>query len=207
MSRARINPCTPWAFVPTRGEFFRLNWGTLEVARARDDCSLDLDTAQPVDPTTLGDDDVAFDLALSERLVPLSFYHKAYTLDGRPADLFRTAESARLTVEGLERIAELSIGSSITLGEGGGLTLTRIALAHGVPVKVGDRVELARDVDRFPHFLAPKGLTGVVSSLDEYVITVRLDEHLDGAEDWENEICWETSEQAEYFDEDVKLSA
>ncbi|MFL6284465.1 MAG: hypothetical protein ACJ74Q_15075 [Pyrinomonadaceae bacterium] len=206
MSRAKINPCTPWVFVPERGEFFRLNWGALEVAPMRAGGSLDRDSAQAVDPTTLGDDDVAFDLVLLERLAALTFYHKGYTLDGHPADIFRTAEDARLSAEDVGRIAALCIGDSLTIGEGG-QTLKRVALAHGAPVKVGDRVVLARDVDRFPHFIARAGSTGVITNLEDAVLTVRLDEYLEGAEEWDNEVCWETSEQAEDFDEDVKLAA
>ncbi len=54
----------------------------------------------------------------------------------------------------------------------------------------GTRVRLTRDVDRFPHFIAPKGAEGTVTSVDEYALCVRLDETLPGAEDWDNEVHW-----------------
>ena len=57
MSRHLINPCTPWVADGERREFFRLYWGTLEVATMKDDESRE-DDAQAIDPTTLGDDPI-----------------------------------------------------------------------------------------------------------------------------------------------------
>ena len=57
-------------------------------------------------------------------------------------------------------------------------------------VSVGTRVELVRDVDRFPHFIAPKGAQGEVVYADEHTISVRMDELVPGAEEWDNEVCW-----------------
>ena len=56
----------------------------------------------------------------------------------------------------------------------------------------GDRVELVVDVDRFPHFVAPAGATGVVVDLGDpqIVLAVRLDAPLAGAEEWDNEVHW-----------------
>jgi len=61
--------------------------------------------------------------------------------------------------------------------------------AAGYPA-VGSRVRLAHDVDRFPHFVAPAGALGTVVYLDADLLRVRLDETLEGAETWDNEIVW-----------------
>lgn len=55
---------------------------------------------------------------------------------------------------------------------------------------VGSRVRLLRDVERYPHFIAPKGSEGTVTSVDEYALCVRLDEVLVGAKEWDNEVHW-----------------
>ncbi len=59
------------------------------------------------------------------------------------------------------------------------------------PPAKGSRWRLRRDVMRFPHFTARAGLTGVVSSdPDDYNICLRIDAHLPGAEEWDNDVCW-----------------
>jgi hypothetical protein len=55
---------------------------------------------------------------------------------------------------------------------------------------VGARVQLRHAVDRYPHFLAPEGATGTVTEATADVYAVRMDTHLDGAEDWDNQIHW-----------------
>lgn len=57
-------------------------------------------------------------------------------------------------------------------------------------IREGDRVVLARAVERYPHFLAPAGLTGEVVVAEPELVSVRMDERLPGAEAWENEIEW-----------------
>ena len=206
MTRHLINPCTPWVAVNDRGEFFRLNWGTLEVA-TMGETEARADDAQPVDPTTLGDDDIAFDLALQERLRALNFAGKAFDLDGSPTNIFDFVESNRLEIEEVEKISDLDPGASINYGGGAAptFTLMRAVLAGGKRVKVGDRVELARDVDRYDAFIAREGLRGTISEISEHVVTVLLDEHLQGAEEWDNNVCWGSSDQLAEFDEDVRL--
>lgn len=56
----------------------------------------------------------------------------------------------------------------------------------------GTRVVLLRDVDRYPHFTAPKGSTGtVVDTGDPDMYAVRIDgPALPGAETWDNEVHW-----------------
>ena len=55
---------------------------------------------------------------------------------------------------------------------------------------IGTRVRLTHSVDRFPHFIAPQGAQGTLVISEPAVVAVRLDEHLDGAEEWDNEVCW-----------------
>lgn len=54
---------------------------------------------------------------------------------------------------------------------------------------VGTRVRLKHPVDRYPHFLAAEGATGTVHYLSD-VYEVKMDEHLEGAEEWDNAIQW-----------------
>ncbi|MDI3258386.1 MAG: hypothetical protein QJR02_01495 [Sinobacteraceae bacterium] len=62
-------------------------------------------------------------------------------------------------------------------------------------IGVGDRVELIRPVDRYPHFLAPAGLCGTVTELSEDAIAVKLDAG-HGLEDlaaWDDCVIWAPS--------------
>ena len=63
-------------------------------------------------------------------------------------------------------------------------------------LKVGDRVMLRRPVERFPHFTAPAGATGEVVHTDDQLLSVRLDENLRGAEEWDNEVQWTNDDLA-----------
>ena len=57
--------------------------------------------------------------------------------------------------------------------------------------KVGDRVKLMRDVERFPSFIAKAGMTGTVCMVDANGdIAARMDETIAGCEEWNNEIHW-----------------
>jgi hypothetical protein len=64
--------------------------------------------------------------------------------------------------------------------------------------KVGDRVRLTRDVERYPHFTAPAGTTGVVTRVSRsapspsagVTLLIRADSKIRGAEPWGNEIEW-----------------
>jgi hypothetical protein len=55
---------------------------------------------------------------------------------------------------------------------------------------VGTKVRLRHDVDRYPHFIAPKGATGTVTKVDDEVLIVSMDQPISGAEDWDNEVHW-----------------
>jgi hypothetical protein len=68
-------------------------------------------------------------------------------------------------------------------------------------------VRLTVDVERFPHFLAKKGLTGIVLDTNASdwpkSIAVKMDEPLEGCEEWDNTILW-SDEEREYFAEQVE---
>jgi len=61
---------------------------------------------------------------------------------------------------------------------------------------VGQRVEFIRDWGlAFPHFYVDKGMTGVIvfvdencSMADDIAFSIKADEAIDGAEEWDNEI-------------------
>lgn len=54
----------------------------------------------------------------------------------------------------------------------------------------GIRMRLVRDVERWPFFVAPAGAVGTVTYADDHTVCLRMDDHLPGAEEWDNEIVW-----------------
>lgn len=48
------------------------------------------------------------------------------------------------------------------------------------------KVRLKTAVDRFPHFLAEAGLTGTLIECTNECATIKMDEPLKGAEEWDN---------------------
>lgn len=73
----------------------------------------------------------------------------------------------------------------------------------GRPVE-GTRVRLRRDVDRYPFFIAPEGATGTVVECSCDALLVKMDEHIDGCEEWDNEIMW-TEDSLSYALEDLAV--
>lgn len=68
----------------------------------------------------------------------------------------------------------------------------------------GMRVRWPGPGDHHPHFVVPEGATGTVirSSADgDPAIVVRLDQHLDGAEEWDNEVHWPLADVQHFFAE------
>ena len=68
-------------------------------------------------------------------------------------------------------------------------------MARSRVFKMGDRVRLTRDVERYPHFIAPRGTTGTVTFSDtsagaQIRLLVLSDKKIRGAEEWENQIEW-----------------
>jgi len=77
-------------------------------------------------------------------------------------------------------------------------------------IATGDRVRLIVDVERYPHFIAKKGSTGIVLDVNPNdwpkTIAVKLDEPLAGCEEWDNCLLWE-DEEREYFLQQVEPCA
>jgi hypothetical protein len=48
------------------------------------------------------------------------------------------------------------------------------------------RARLRHPVDRYPHFLIEEGATGTITEATEWLIALCMDEHVPGAEDWDN---------------------
>jgi hypothetical protein len=61
----------------------------------------------------------------------------------------------------------------------------------------GTRHRLTRAVERFPHFVAPVGATGTITEADEDYVCLRMDEHLPGAEEWDNEVVWSAEDDCD----------
>jgi hypothetical protein len=58
-------------------------------------------------------------------------------------------------------------------------------------VQPGYRFTLRHDVDRFPDFIARQGMTGIVIEIrDDGFISAKIDQPIDGAEGWDNELWW-----------------
>jgi hypothetical protein len=54
----------------------------------------------------------------------------------------------------------------------------------------GCKVCLKTDIERYPHFIADAGMTGIVAENSKWLFAVRMDMLLVGAEEWDNEVCW-----------------
>lgn len=55
---------------------------------------------------------------------------------------------------------------------------------------VGERYRVAHEVWRYPHFIVPAGMTGEITCSDEELVALRMDAHIEGARDWDNELHW-----------------
>ena len=60
------------------------------------------------------------------------------------------------------------------------------------------RVRLTKTIDRYPHFIAPAGATGTVRESSAELLRIHLDEHIPGAEDWDNEVCFYPEDGEEF---------
>lgn len=54
----------------------------------------------------------------------------------------------------------------------------------------GKRVIVKQEIDRYPHFLVPVGLRGTIVQWEPLTIGVKLDNHIVGAEEWDNVVYW-----------------
>jgi hypothetical protein len=55
---------------------------------------------------------------------------------------------------------------------------------------IGERFVLVADVERYPHFVAAGGSKGTVADVSEGSVSLRLDDLLPGAVEWDNEVVW-----------------
>lgn len=55
---------------------------------------------------------------------------------------------------------------------------------------VGTRVRLVSPADRYPNFIVMPGGMGTVADVSDECLWVKMDEHIDGAEEWDNCIEW-----------------
>lgn len=71
---------------------------------------------------------------------------------------------------------------------------------------VGERFRLVRDVERFPHFIAPEGCTGTVVAIDRGVICGKMDQPIPDCEEWDNCIQWDSHPDSDpRYDQDVEV--
>ena len=69
-------------------------------------------------------------------------------------------------------------------------------VAELLRLRPGDPVRLLRGAGRYPHFILGAGATGVISSnelepdLHWGTLWVRIDEHVPGAEEWDNRVSF-----------------
>jgi hypothetical protein len=91
---------------------------------------------------------------------------------------------------GKETTGDFEPGETFALDRAFVLFVRAMALNNDAVVRDGDRVRLTHDVERYPHFIAPKGATGIVREDGPDLFVVKLDQALAGAEEWENEIHW-----------------
>lgn len=71
---------------------------------------------------------------------------------------------------------------------------------------VGARVVLRRRIERYPHFAVDPGEgRGTVQLSGERLVSIRMDDHIDGAEEWDNCIAW--TEPSELLDlaDDIEI--
>lgn len=72
-------------------------------------------------------------------------------------------------------------------------------------IPAGWRVVLVRDVERFPHFIARKGMKGTVVECSAKMARVRMDDHLEMYSEWNNEIHWYEDDRADFALDVVSL--
>ncbi len=67
------------------------------------------------------------------------------------------------------------------------------------------RMILTKDVERFPDFIAYKGMTGTFIGHRMGVSMLKMDAHLNGAENWDNCILWnEDSDYSRFIEDDTE---
>lgn len=78
-----------------------------------------------------------------------------------------------------------------------------------VAIEEGQRYRLARDVERYPHFVAPEGTEVTVVEVSGEEVRAQAHTELSGADEWDNEIHWyddpEAGSAASQFRDDTEL--
>lgn len=69
----------------------------------------------------------------------------------------------------------------------------------------GARVELIEYADRFPFFLVHPGAKGTVTEVSEHLVTIKMDDHIDGCEEWDNEVIYNLPEHEDELCSAVKV--
>lgn len=70
----------------------------------------------------------------------------------------------------------------------------------------GERFVLTADVERHPHFVAARGSKGTVADVSCGAISLRLDDPLPGAEEWDNEVVWGDGVGRDFWEDVERLS-
>ncbi|HYE90821.1 MAG TPA: hypothetical protein VEA38_07380, partial [Terriglobales bacterium] len=65
---------------------------------------------------------------------------------------------------------------------------------HPPSLQEGQRVEFAAELDRSPDYTVPAGATGVVTYLDDSLLTIQMDEPVPGLEPWDNGVDFPAAE-------------
>ena len=97
-------------------------------------------------------------------------------------------------VEAVYHVRKITLNESVAIqsGIGGTLTIKTPELVRvEMRIPVGTSVRFKHQVDRYPHFIAPKDMTGIVVDLgDPTLVAVKMDLRIPGAESWNNEVHW-----------------
>ena len=107
--------------------------------------------------------------------------------------LFRADDGSVVEVEVVSLEPRCAYGRQAVIRFPGESETHRVGMSRLFEIKpppVGTRIKLNGPVDRFPHFIAPKGATGTIVISDTELVAARMDEKIDGCEEWDNEVCW-----------------
>jgi len=72
-----------------------------------------------------------------------------------------------------------------------------------VQIQPGYRFRLRRDIDRFPDFIVRKGATGTVTRARNGAVFALMDQHIHGAEEWDNHVWWDSG----FLDDTLPLNS
>lgn len=55
-------------------------------------------------------------------------------------------------------------------------------------MRLGEKVQLKNDIERYPHFYLNKGMTGIVVRITKELIAIKMNKKIVGMEEWNNEL-------------------